>query len=75
MRHEVHLLRRGLVATVPFVLLLLLAAGTLRGRQAAASVAVGAGVILVNQLLSVASTAWARVFGPAAAATAYAGWV
>ena len=74
MRHEVHLARRGLTTVAAVVPVVLAGAGLLRGPEGAASAVLGAGVIVANQALAVASTAWSRGFGRTAAVTGYAGW-
>lgn len=75
MRHEMHLALRGMRAvgaTLPFMLA---AAAIWAGAEAALSAALGAGVVVLNQALAVASTAWSRVLGPKVFATGYAGWI
>jgi hypothetical protein len=70
MRHEVHLVRRGLEALVLALPLLVAAGAIVAGGRGALSVLLGAGIIAANQVLAAASTGWARTlgFGPLAVA-------
>lgn len=72
MRHELHLTAKGIKAA-PFVVVPLLAFAALAsGFSGAASVALGALIVVSNAGLAAASTGWSRRLGPAALIVGYA---
>jgi hypothetical protein len=75
MRHELALTRLGLLASLPPAVVLATAGALVGGPRGAASAAVGAGLVAVNQLAAAGSTAWARTIGPSVVAVGYAFFV
>lgn len=72
MRHEVHLTAKGLRAAPIAVAPLLIFAALAGGFNGAASVALGAGIVVGNSVLAAASTGWSRTLGPGTVIVGYA---
>ncbi len=71
MRHELHLVRRGLTV-LALVLPALVAVGAVAGgRNGALSVLLGAGIVAANQAVAGLSTGWARTLAPGVLAVGY----
>ena len=64
MRHELHLARVGFGVLVAIAGIAGVVGLVVGGRDAAASAAIGVGLVAVNHAIAVASTAWSRTLGP-----------
>ena len=71
MRHEVHLARVGFIVLLPVAAASCGVALLAAGPDAAASAALGAGLVGANHLVAVASTGWAPTLVPRVVAVGY----
>lgn len=72
MRHELHLLVRGLRALGVGAAVLVAAGGLVAGRTGAATAALAVGVVAANHALAALSTGWARTLRIKVLAVGYA---
>lgn len=71
MRHELHLVRAGLLIVGASLVPLAIAGWMLARGLGVASVLAGAGIVVANQIVAALSTGWSRVFTPRVAAIGY----
>jgi hypothetical protein len=75
MRHELHLTAVGLRAALPAAAALAALGFVIGGGRGAASAAIGAGLVVTNQVVAAASTGWSRTINPSVVAVGYAMFV
>jgi hypothetical protein len=71
MRHELHLARAGFLALAAVAAISTVIGAAYGGSRGAASAAVGVGLVAANHAVAVASTSWAKTFGPRVMAVGY----
>jgi hypothetical protein len=74
-RHELHLARAGFAALAAVVAIAAAVGAIVAGRDGVLSALIGGGLIAGNHALAVASTSWARTFGPRVMAVGYSVFV